>query len=223
MNQIKQIDPGHMVMVGASSDQGQGNAGSGAVIGNEIYPVLEQNISNQANNLAAWDDVQQQITDAQTSATKHNTASAFILQAFTFGDNLSDGEAVGECTQNMSQQQCYHKLLYPSAQVQTELRNEVLAHSHAKLILWYSFQGTYGQAGNDTYSTYPTGALAHARWTGLTDAINAPLPNPTATAANAKTPTNNSGYKITITTSHTNRHHKTHKAHKAHKATTNRH
>jgi len=186
VSEIKRVDPDHMVMVGASAGQGQSNATSGAVLGNEIYPVTTGQIADQNNNLAVWDEVQQQITQSQTSATRHQQASAFILQAFTFGDNLADGQAVGVCTAQMTQQQCYHKLLYPSSQVQLELRNEVLAHSHPKLILWYSFQQTYGQAGTDTYSLYPTGALAHARWQGLTEAINAPLPA-LATAARAHT------------------------------------
>ena len=183
--QIKAIDPGHMVMIGANASQGQSNASTGAVLGNEIYPVTTSNIQNVGRNLATWDSVSQEVSQAQSSAARSGQGSAFILQAFTFGDNLSDGQAVGACTASMTQQQCYSRLLYPSEQVQLELRNAVLAHSHPKLILWWSFQGTYGQSGNDTYSIYPTGAVAQARWSGLTRAINAPLAG-LATAARAK-------------------------------------
>lgn len=186
VNTLKAIDPNHMVMVGANAGQGQSNASSGAVIGNEIYPETNQNLQNMTTNEATWDALQQEITQAQASATRNGQGSAFILQAFTFGDNLSDGQAVGVCTAAMSQQQCYDKLLYPNQQVQEELRNEVLQHSHAKLILWYSFEQTYGQAGTDTYSIYPTGSLASSRWAAFTRAINSPQPQPQATAASGK-------------------------------------
>jgi hypothetical protein len=83
----------------------------------------------------------------------------------------------------MSPQQCYGKLNYPSAATQLQLRNEVLEHSNAKLILWYSFQQTYGQAGNDTYSIYPTGGAAANRWAGLTAAVKAPYPGDVVASA----------------------------------------
>ena len=56
------------------------------------------------------------------------------------------------------------------------MRNEVLTNADPKLIIWFSFYGTYGQTGSDTYSIYPTGADAAARWNGLSEAIQAPLP-----------------------------------------------
>jgi hypothetical protein len=52
----------------------------------------------------------------------------------------------------------------------------VLTNARPKLILWWSFFGTYGQTGNDTYSIYPTGTEAAARWSGLSEAIQAPFP-----------------------------------------------
>lgn len=186
VSEIKSLAGGQMVMIGDDVGQGQSNASAGAVMGNQIYPEMTSNIANMGNNLAAWDMVRQQIGQAQQAADRNGQASAFVLQAFTFGDNLDDGEAVGACSANMSQQQCYRQLLYPSTQVQLELRNLVLERSHPRLILWYSFQGTYGQAGDDTYSIYPTGAVAQARWTGLVQAINAPVPAPYASAASAK-------------------------------------
>ena len=171
VSEIKAVDPSHMVMVGSSPAQGQSNAGSGAVVGNEVYPQTTRNLANQSNNLAVWGSVQQQITKAQSSATRNGQDSAFILQAFTFGDNLSDGEAVGVCTPSMSSSQCASLLLYPNQQTQTELRNEVLRNSHAKLILWFNYENSQ----------------ATGNWTSFTDAINAPAPTITATAARAHT------------------------------------
>lgn len=185
VSEIKALAPGQMVMIGDNIAQGQANASAGAVMGNQIYPEMTSNIANMDGNLAAWDMVRGQISQAQQTATRDGQDSAFLLQAFTFGDNLDDGEAVGACTPQMSQQQCYSRLRYPSEQVQLELRNEVLERTRAKLILWYSFQGTYGQAGDDSYSIYPTGAVAQARWAGLVQAVNAPLPAPYASAASA--------------------------------------
>jgi hypothetical protein len=183
---IKAADPTDTVMIGSDPRQGQSNEGAADMLGNEIYPVTSDDLSPASQHLADWASVDQSIEQGQRAATAAGKQSAFILQAFTFGDNLDDGEAVGVCTPSMSQQQCYGKLDYPSAATQLQLRNEVLEHSNAKLILWYSFSQTDGQAGNDTYSTYPTGGTAANRWSGLTAAVNAPYPSsPVAAAARA--------------------------------------
>ncbi|MGH2843964.1 MAG: hypothetical protein ACRDKL_10315, partial [Solirubrobacteraceae bacterium] len=99
---IKAIDPSHMVMISDAPGQGQADASAGAVMGNEVYPELSSNIVNMGNNLAAWESVDQQINQAQTTATRDGQPTAYILQDFTFGDNRSDGEAVGACTPSMS-------------------------------------------------------------------------------------------------------------------------
>jgi hypothetical protein len=183
---IEAADPTDTVMIGSSPQQGQSNEGAADMLGNEIYPVTNYDLSPASQHLADWESVDQSIEQGQRAATAAGKQSAFILQAFTFGDNLDDGEAVGVCTPSMSQQQCYGKLDYPSAATQLQLRNEVLEHSNAKLILWYSFSQTDGQSGNDTYSTYPTGGTAANRWSGLTAAINAPYSSsPVATVARA--------------------------------------
>jgi hypothetical protein len=183
---IKAADPADTVLISSSPQQGQSNEGAGDMLANEIYPVTNYDLSPASQHLADWQSVDQSIEQGQRAADAAGKASAFILQAFTFGDNLDDGEAVGVCTPSMSQQQCYGKLDYPSASTQLQLRNEVLEHSSAKLILWYSFQQTYGQAGNDTYSTYPTGGTAANRWAGLSAAVQAPYPSsPVATVARA--------------------------------------
>lgn len=173
---IKAVDPNHTVLVSSNPQQGQGNESAGDMLANEIYPVTNDDLSPESQHLADWQSVQQSITQGQRAADAAGKSSAFILQAFTFGDNLDDGEAVGACTASMSPQQCYGKLTYPSAATQLQLRNEVLEHSNAKLILWYSFEQTYGQAGNDTYSIYPTGGTAANRWSGLTAAVKASYP-----------------------------------------------
>jgi hypothetical protein len=121
----------------------------------------------------------------QQIADQAGKQSAFILQAFTWGDNLPDGETAGVCSRTDTAQQCYDKLMYPTAADQLELRNDVLLNAHPKLILWWSFQGTYGQAENDTYSIYPTGAVAAQRWQGLAAAIQAPAPSPNGGIARA--------------------------------------
>lgn len=183
---IKAADPSHTVLVSSNPQQGQSNESAGDMLANEIYPVTSSDLSPQSQHLADWQSVQQSVSEGQRAANSAGKSSAYILQAFTFGDNLDDGEAVGVCTPSMSPEQCYGKLNYPSAATQLQLRNEVLEHSSAKLILWYSFQQTYGQAGNDSYSIYPTGGTAANRWAGLSAAVKAPYPgNVVASAARA--------------------------------------
>lgn len=176
VSEIKALDPGAMVMLGAYPSAGAANAGTGATLGEEIYPVTTNQLMPSRQHQAMWGSVRWSITSDQKIADNHGYPSAFILQAFTFGDNLSDGEAVGVCTPTMSQQTCYSKLQYPSQSTQLRLRNQVILHAHPKLILWYNFDQTYGQAGTDTYTLYPTGSLASARWASLSAAIKAPSP-----------------------------------------------
>jgi hypothetical protein len=170
VNEIKSNDPSDMVMVASSQSQGTTYSSTGATLGSELYPETTSPLMPYSSNLATWDSVQQSVTQDQNAADNRGTQSAFILQAFSFGDNLTDGEDVGVCHSGMSQGQCASRLHYPSAGVQLQLRNEVLQHAHPKLILWYTFGQTFGQGD---------------RWSGLTSAVKAPYPV-TATAARAK-------------------------------------
>lgn len=175
--QIKRDDPGHTVMIGSADASQTGSYQHAAdVIGAEVYPVTDSSLLPVSRNQDMWGNVAQTAIDTQASANRAGKASAFILQAFTWGDNVWDGQAIGVCSAQDSQASCYAKAQYPAPAAQLELRNQVLAHAHPKLILWWSFPGTYGQAGSDTYSVYPTGAVAAARWSGLSAAIQAPWP-----------------------------------------------
>jgi hypothetical protein len=169
VNAIKAVDPSHMVMVGSNQEQGTTYFSTGATIGNEIYPETTNSLLPYGRNLAAWGSVQQSVSDDQRAATRAGTPSAFILQAFSFGDSIGDGEAVGVCSAKMTQSQCGSLLRYPEAGVQLELRNQVIEHAHPKLILWF----TFSQANQGNH------------WTGLTRAVNASYPV-IASAARAK-------------------------------------
>ncbi len=192
VSQIKRADPVHTVMIGSYNPQQSSTyQGIADVIGTEIYPVTTASLTPvTAANQSTWDLIGQAVAQAQQAADAAGKQSAFILQAFTWGDNTDDGEAVGTCSDRDTAESCYDRLTYPTAGDQLQLRNEVLLHAHAQLILWWSFPGTYGQAGLDTYSIYPTGPDAAARWSGLAAAVGAPFPSsaqPKAVAA-AKTP-----------------------------------
>ncbi len=169
VSEIKAVDPSHTVMVGSAEGDGTTYYSSGATMGNEIYPETTGTLMPYDRNLGMWQSVHESIDQDQRAATNDGTSSAFILQSFTFGDNLSDGEAVGVCTASMSQAQCASLLQYPSASVQLELRNLVLQYAHPKLILWY----TYAQASQGN------------RWADLTSVVNAQYPA-SASAARAK-------------------------------------
>ena len=157
---IKAADPRHMVMVGSNEGQGTTYYPTGATIGNEIYPETTTSLLPYGPNIAMWQAIQQGVAQDAHAAARAGTGSAFILQAFTFGDNIWDGEATGVCTASMSQAQCASLLLYPSAGVQLELRNQVLAYAHPQLILWYTFSE----------------ASQGSRWAGLSSVVQAPYP-----------------------------------------------
>jgi hypothetical protein len=170
VKQIKSVDPSDTVMIGSTQEQGTNFYPTGATIGNEVYPETTSDLMPAGQNLASWDSVQQSATQDAHAASQYGTRSAFILQAFSFGDNLTDGEDVGVCNANMSQARCASLLHYPSASVQLQLRNEILEHAQPKLILWYTFSQAHAQAD---------------RWSGLSNVIKAPYPA-TAAAARAK-------------------------------------
>jgi hypothetical protein len=171
VDQIKSVDPTHMVMVGSSQGQGTTYYSSGATIGNEIYPESTRSLMPAGQNLAVWESVQESMTQDQRAAAREGASSAFILQAFSFGDNLSDGEAVGACSASMSQAQCASRLQFPSASVELALRNDALEYANPKLILWY----TYGQASQGSH------------WGDLTSAVKAQYPVNASTARAKKT------------------------------------
>jgi hypothetical protein len=228
--EIKQQDPVHTVMIG-SADESQTATYQAIpdVIGTEMYPVTTDPLMPLATNQDTWNSMAQWAADAQHSADSAGKQSAFILQAFTWGDNLSDGQTIGACSTTDSQSSCYAKLRYPSSAEQLQLRNEVLENSHPKLILWWSFPGTYGQTGTDTYSIYPTGADAAARWSGLSAAIQAPFPgagvSPSPAAAPGPRRPQTIGAHlaraVTITRAHValhrKRHHRRHRRHRHHR------
>jgi hypothetical protein len=175
--EIKQQDASHTVMIGsADASQTSTYEPISDVVGTEIYPFTTGPTMPVSANAGFWDSVGQWASGAQQAASGAGKQSAFILQAFTWGDNLSDGQIIGACSASDTQGACYAKLRYPSAAEQLQLRNEILRRAHPKLILWWSFPGTDGDVTGDTYSIYPSGAEAAARWSGLVSAVEAPYP-----------------------------------------------
>jgi hypothetical protein len=223
--QIKQQDPSHLVVIG-SADQSQTSSyvGIADAIATDIYPVTTDSLMPVSANQDMWDGVAQWAAGAQQSADSAGKQSAFILQAFTWGDNLSDGETMGACTATDTPLSCYSKLRYPTGAEQLQLRNEVLLHAHPRLILWWSFPGTDGGVTGDTYSIYPSGAQAAAQWSGLAAAVQAPFPG-----TSTPTTTPNTGHqlgahiaravrvsrpRVAIAGKHRRRHHRRHRRHR---------
>ena len=190
VNEIKALDPAAMVMIGSAVSQGTSYASTGATLGTEIYPETTGNLMPAGKNASTWDGIQQSVSQDQRAANQYGTPSAFILQAFTFGDNLTDGEDVGVCNAGMSSAQCAGLLSYPSASTQLQLRNEVLEHAHPKLILWYTFSESYGQGD---------------RWSGLSNAVEAPYPA-AATVARAKHSKSHERHRAKRHSKHAKRH-----------------
>jgi hypothetical protein len=175
---IKRVDPIHPTMIGAFSDvQRQEYEGLADLIGQEVYPITTSPILPQGDNWATWSELGRQARDTQQQADRAGKQSAFILQAFSWGDNLADGRAIGICPQTDTTIACAERLRYPSAGEQLALRNTVQKDAHPALVLWYSFPGTYGQAANpDPFYAPISYTEAAERWIGLLAAIKAPLP-----------------------------------------------
>lgn len=177
--QIKRADPSRPVMIGAAnSAQRSQYQGVFDLAAQEFYPVSTSSLLPASANHATWDSIDQAAASSQSSADHAGKASAVILQAFSWGDNVDDGSAIGVCTTADTTTSCNARLRYPSGAEQLALRNAVLRNAHPQLILWWSFQGTYGYAqdpGPSIAAPSPDEAAAH--WAGLSAAIQAPLPS----------------------------------------------
>jgi hypothetical protein len=170
MAALKRGDSEHPAMIGAANSiQQRRYVGVADLVGQEIYPVTTTGFrSSWAGQTAAA---------VQRTASRAGKGSAFILQAFTWGDNLDDGRAIGACTASDSLASCAARLRYPSSAEQLALRDAVLRKAHPRLILWWSFQGTFGPAvpaGAD--QLVPTAAQVSSRWAGLAATIRARAP-----------------------------------------------
>ncbi len=96
VSQIKQRDPWHTVLIGSFGlGQAQEYEGIADLIGDEIYPVKTTSLLPVSAHRGAWNSVAQTASQAQQAAAVAHRQSAFILQAFTWGDNVDDGTAVG--------------------------------------------------------------------------------------------------------------------------------
>jgi hypothetical protein len=104
--------------------------------------------------------------------------SSFILQGFSWGDNIWDAQAVGVCAVTEPPQTCLPKLRYPTAREQRRQRQTVLLNSRPSLLLWYGLTGTIGpyQPNNDPNYSDPTPPQASARGNSLSAAVLAPPP-----------------------------------------------
>jgi hypothetical protein len=175
---IKRIDPVHVTMIGAFSDaQRREYEGLADLVGQEVYPITTSPILPQGDNWATWSELSREARDTQRQADRAGKQSAFILQAFSWGDNVADGSAIGICPQTDTTIACAERLRYPRPQEQLVLRNTIQRVARPRLVLWYSFPGTYGQATNpDPFYAPISYTEAAQRWIGLSAAIKAPLP-----------------------------------------------
>jgi hypothetical protein len=175
MARLKQLDPVHPAMIGLYNGSQAGVYEPIAdMLGQEIYPVTTSPILPVGANESTWSNVAASASAAQAAADSAGKPSAFILQAFSWGDNLTDGIDIGGCSGADTIVSCNARLRYPSAGEQLALRNAVLGNAHPALILWYSFPGSYGSAVPVNDTIYPSGADASSSWTGLSAAIRAP-------------------------------------------------
>jgi hypothetical protein len=182
--QIKQHDAPHPVMIGAfQPTQRQQYVGIADLIGQEVYPITTSHLLPAPEHPTMWAYIDGAVTGAQQAARQAGKGSAFILQAFTWGDNVADGTAIGACSQADSTASCNGRLRYPSAAEQVAIRDAVLARAHPDLILWWSFQGTAGLAAPDDYFAPISADEAVTRWSGLSTAIGAPMTRPRGSRA----------------------------------------
>lgn len=124
-----------------------------------------------------WPDIAALARDTQRLT--RGSPSAFILQGFSWGDNMWDAEAVGGCAPTQAPQDCLPRFRYPTAAEQLHQRQTILLNSRPGLLLWYGLWGTLGppdpRPADPSYSD-PTPAEASSRMRSLSAAVLAPPP-----------------------------------------------
>jgi hypothetical protein len=186
---LKAGAPDKVVMISAYSSHQQAEYIDIAdMIGQEIYPLR-----GDPKGKIDSEDISYEVrfTADQTGkqTRKHKKAAAFILQSFTWSDNIEDGKAVGVCKATDTRDTCYPKSRYPSPAEQALMHRTTLdTVPETKLILWWNWSQTIGlPSGENTdgFSRFPTGAEAAKRWKGLIAASRA-LPKKLLKKAAAK-------------------------------------
>jgi hypothetical protein len=101
--------------------------------------------------------------------------SSFVLQAFSWGSNIFDAQAVDGCEPTEPPQTCLPKFRYPTRYEQRRQRRTILSHSRPALLLWNTLVDTLGPYEPRDGPNYvdPTPEQSSARVTSLTLAIAA--------------------------------------------------
>jgi hypothetical protein len=104
--------------------------------------------------------------------------ASFILQAFSWGDNMWDAQATGGCSHGETPAECLPQFRYPTAREQRQQRQTILLNSQPALMLWYGLPGTIGpyQPVTDPNYTAPTREQAALQMRSLSAAVTAPPP-----------------------------------------------
>ena len=141
-------------------------------VAQESYPF---GLPHSLASPTPWQDIGALARNAQRLTPGR---AAFILQAFSWGDNMWDAQATGGCTHGETPAECLPQFRYPSPHEQRQQRQTILLNSQPALMLWYGLPGTIGpyQPINDPNYTAPTPEEAAARMRSLSAAVKAPPP-----------------------------------------------
>ena len=175
-SRIKSIDPRHMTLIAVAGWPSRAAEGVADAEGVELYPFgigLSSPVWRVGHGAAA----------AAHLARAAGKPTVLILQAFNWGDNIWDGNAMGKCSLGDDPSACAERAPYPSPSDQLAMRNAAIAQGNPSLVLWYDFQSSYGWAEDPGQGFAPvSGDQASARWAGLSRAVRAPL-GPSAVGA----------------------------------------
>jgi hypothetical protein len=140
---------------------------SADLVGEEMYPF-----ASYGGSAVSAADAISEVTEAaradQRIADTNGAESAFILQAFSWGECAPDTNASGTGATSA----------YPAAPEMSSLRDAVLGAARPSLLLWYSLEETIGWPAGQQ----PSGCTAPpdpvVRLDALTSAVTAPYPTP---------------------------------------------
>lgn len=131
----------------------------------EMYPFASYGSVPVADS-DALSQVARGARSVQRIADADATASAFVLQAFSWGECSADAAASGADPGSP----------YPSAAEMSGMRDSVLANARPALILWYTLEETIGWPAGQEPAGCAAPADPAARLAALTAAVKAPYP-----------------------------------------------
>jgi hypothetical protein len=170
-HRLKALAPGESTLISIWDTMGA-YRNAADYVAQESYPL---GLPSNLGPVSPWKDIASLASDTQRMTPGR---TAFILQGFSWGDNVWNAQGVGGCSGGEGAPGCLSDFRYPDPGEQLRQRQTILRNSRPALLLWYSLDGTIGPFKPHSGPEYnePSPAEAANRKSSLAATVLAPPP-----------------------------------------------